>query len=36
MDRLEELLMKRKWKQSCQQKNEPELYDAIKDVAPEW
>ncbi len=28
--------MKRKWKQSCQQDEEPELYDAIKDVAPEW
>ena len=36
MDRLEDLLMKRKWKQSCQQDEEPELYDAIKDVAPEW
>ena len=63
MDRLEELLSKRKWSKSCLRANvaqpedivtygtikvakiysnvlkrekEPELYDAIKDIAPEW
>ena len=40
MDRLGELLLKRTWNKSrhsiAQREKEPELYDAIKEVAPEW
>ena len=40
VDRLEELLSKRTWRKSrrnvVQREKEAEVYDAIKDAAPEW